>query len=150
MIETDEALVVYENVAWGPGRAELPAGAAEASKLAGIEAARAAELGGAVAVLPRERSSTDFRGRLRDEQDVYLSEAASSGWRLSASGEQADRRKAFGWANAFSVEQGGDARLRFRTPVARYVALALQLVLWLAALQLLLMRLSRARDERTS
>ena len=148
MIETDEALAVYENVAWGPGRAELPAAAVEASKLAGIEAARVAELGGAVAVLPRERSSTDFRGRLRDDQDVYLSEAASSGWQLSAGGDQAVRRKAFGWANAFSVDDGGEARLRFRTPVARYVALALQLLLWLGALRLLMLRIGRARSDR--
>jgi GT2 family glycosyltransferase len=129
-LQADRDVIVYENAAWAPARARLSAVAADASRASGLDAARGAELAGSTPVLPTERSPFRFTGRVNDGDQVLLSEASSPGWQLSSGGQRADRSKAFGWANSYNVGTGGKATLRYHTSPFRYVAIALELVLW--------------------
>jgi hypothetical protein len=78
---------------------------------------------------------------------IYLANAASERWSLTVNGHEAARAKAFGWANEFHVDQGGNATLHFQTPLSRYALLAVQAGLWVFAVRRL--RAWRA-EERAS
>jgi GT2 family glycosyltransferase len=146
-LQSDRDVIVYENAAWAPARARLSPSAGDASRGSGLDAARGAELAGSPPVLPRERSPFRFTGPLRGGDQVLLSEASSPGWQLSAGGERAERSKAFGWANSFSVGRGGRATLRFHTSPFRYVAIVLELVLWGVVVRSLLDQRRRRRNQ---
>lgn len=125
-ITTDESITVYENASWVPGRASLSAAAAEASESSGAEAYRAGGAAG-VPVLRGESGPASYRGTVAANATIHVAEAASPRWRLTVDGEGASRRTSFGWANAFEVDSGGAAELAFRTPLMRWLALALQI-----------------------
>ena len=142
-LQGDDALLVYENAAWVPGRArlrpEVPLdGASDPAIL------RSLELAGSQAVLPEEDPPTRFSGPLADGDRVLLSEASSSGWELRVDGRTAERSRAFGWANAFVSPASGDATLRFRTSPLRYGAVAAELVVWVVVLRHLVRTRRRA------
>jgi GT2 family glycosyltransferase len=146
-VATDPAFLVYENTAWGPGRALLPAGAILPSQQRGPRAAQAAELAGATPVLGIGSPPASFRGQVSDAGYVYLSESASSRWRLAVAGRPTPRQPAFGWASAF-VAPSGPATLTYRTSPARSVEIWFVVALWAAGLFWLLRaprRLPRAR-----
>ena len=143
-LQGDDALLVYENAAWAPGRAKLPPGATAPTTI-GLAALRGVELAGAVPVLPSQRTPTRFSGPLGSGDTVLLSEASSPRWQLRVAGKGAPRAKAFGWANAFASPASGAATLRYRTSVLRFGALAVQLALWVAAVRMLLVGRHRRR-----
>lgn len=129
MIEGDDAVVVYENAAWGPVVQVLPAGAVEASRRSGPDAARTTELVGAAKVLERVRP-TRLEGPWPGPE-LYFAEAFSSRWSFeTAGGASTAHRKAFGWANAWSAPAAPDANLSYSTSPLRYAALVLQIGLW--------------------
>jgi hypothetical protein len=148
-LQADDDVIVYENAAWAPARARLLPNAASASRGSGLDAARGAELAGSKPVLPRERSPFRFTGPLNDGDQILLSEASSPGWQLTVGGHGADRTKAFGWANSYDVGRGGRATLRYHTSPFRYVAIALEVVLWGVALRALLDLRRRRRDAES-
>ena len=84
----------------------------------------------AKAVLPG-RGPISFRGSISGSASVLLSESASPNWQLTVDGSHAARTRAYGWANAYAVDSGGSARLRFRTPLVHLGLVAVQLALWL-------------------
>jgi hypothetical protein len=145
-LQGDQDLVVYENAAWAPHRARISAAATEASRGTGLDAARTAELAGSQPVLPDEHSPFRYTGALGDGDPVLLSEASSPGWQLTVAGRRADRRTAFGWANAFEVGRGGKATLRYHTSPARYIAIAVEIALWFAAIRALREQRRRRRS----
>jgi hypothetical protein len=133
--DVDPAVVLYENAAWAPTRIQLTDGAAEtvarANSLFGP--AIGLDLTQAEAVLTRRT------GRLRHEGEVdvgvvYVAESASGGWRLEVDGREVPRLDALGWANAFEVEEGGSATLRYETSPIRWLAIGAQVLLWAAVL----------------
>lgn len=136
LLETDPALVVFENAQWAPARSILPEGAIAASERSGVGAARGADLAGSTPVLRERRGPTRYEGPLPDGVDVLLSESPSSRWRLDVGGADVRRRDAFGVANAFSVPRAGEASLRFVTSPWRYLSLAIQAALWVVAVRL--------------
>src|SRR5438309_10332277 len=72
-VPSDPSLLVYENAAWGPLRAELaPGTGGGASKSATL----GADLSGARPVLPGRRSQLSFRGPVAGDADVYLADAS--------------------------------------------------------------------------
>ncbi|HEX2850146.1 MAG TPA: glycosyltransferase family 2 protein [Acidimicrobiales bacterium] len=144
-IDSDPALVVYENAAWGPMRAVLPPAAADASRRSGLDAARVAELHGAAPVLPAERGPTTFTGTVPGPSQVYVAEAASSRWHLDVVSRPTPRRTAFGWANAFTVPYEGPGRLHYVTSPLRWLALLVELALWIVAVRIAARRLRRRR-----
>jgi len=86
------------------------------------------------------------KGAVNAGSTVYLGDRTSSHWSLSVDGDDAPRRTAFGWANAFDVGQSGTATLRFKTPITRYALLVLQAVIWALVLRRLW---AWRRDEHT-
>ena len=145
LIETDDALVVYENAAWAPVLAVLPPAAAEGSTRAGPEAARTTELAGAPPAL-RQEGPTRYEGAWPGPE-LLFSEAYSSRWRFDVDGAEARHRKAFGWSNAFAADAGPSATLSYRTSPFRYAALLLQLGLWVGAIRAIVVGLRQRRED---
>ena len=134
-VESDEALLVYENVAWTPGRALLDAAGDEASRRGDARSLGGAGLAGSRPALGAVHSPTSAQGRVPDSSVMFLSETASARWRLGVDGHGVARREAFGWANAFDVDQGGIGRLTYRTSPMRYAAIVVELLFWVAAVR---------------
>lgn len=145
LIQSDDALIVYENEAWVPSPALLPPPAAVATRRSGLHSSGSTDLAGSAPALSPPRSPTRFEGRLSDGDALLLSEAASPRWQLQVSGRTADRTKAFGWANAFWPSTTGPAVLRYRASTARSAALVLEAALWFLAVRTVV-RQRRSRD----
>ncbi len=146
LIETDDALVVYENAAWAPAVSVLPVSAVDASRRAGPEVARTSELAAAPKALART-APTEFRGSWPGPE-LFFSEAFSSRWRFEVDGDEAAHRKAFGWANAYTAPGGSTATLSYDTSPLRFAALLLELGIWVAAIRVVVSGLRRrAADE---
>jgi GT2 family glycosyltransferase len=143
-LEGDESLRLYENAAWLPGRAALSEGGAVASRGRGSDELLAADLGGSMPVLPARRSDTRFTGPVEGGREIFHSAASSSRWELQVDGDTAPRRTAFGWANAYTVDAGGPATLRYRTSPLRWAAIAIEVGLWAVVVRALV----RRRRER--
>jgi len=132
-IETEDAVVLFENAAWIPSRAELPGGTLVSGGLVG---AASADLGGTASVLPDGNDSvpTRFSGDVEVGTRVLLAESPSSGWGLKLEGgELAPREEAFGVANAWDIEAGGAATLAYRSPVWQWAIVVGQIVMWALA-----------------
>ena len=147
-LQGDDALLVYENAAWAPGRARLAPNISTESGRYGLAGYRGLVLAGSPPVLPDERSPTRFSGPLGADDRVLLSEGSSSRWQLRAGGRSAPRTEAFGWANAFTSPADGDATLRYRTPVVRYGALALEVGVWVLVVRHLVRSRRRPDGDR--
>ena len=133
LLPSDPALAVYENVAWGPGRAEVPDAVAGRIPRA-LEAG--ADLTGGQPVLGGS-GPVRFSGPLPGPGTVLASEAPSGRWELTVRGRTAERADAFGVANAFTSDQAGAARLRYRTPLWRWALALVPFLLWGGAASLL-------------
>jgi GT2 family glycosyltransferase len=141
----DQSLTVYDNVAWAPERYVLPVASAAPSHSGTPEAAEAAPLAGSQPVLTGNGPDW-YSGVLPGGRDVIVSATGDRAWALSVDGHVAPRRPAFGWAMAFAVPgSGGRAQLRYGTPSVRYLELAGQVVVWLAALAFFALGRSRRR-----
>jgi hypothetical protein len=137
LLPSDPASVIYENIAWGPGRAIVaPAVSGGAANLP-EQLGRGADLNGGTPVLAGN-GPVQFEGPLDAAGQVLVSESPSAQWELSAGGHGAPRQTAFGVANGYTVSQPGKAVLNYRTPLIRYGALILELALWVLAIRLAL------------
>jgi len=135
-IDVDSAVVIYRNTAFVPGRAVVDD--PDLLDAAGPDDLRTLDLADAARPALRERGDDGVAvGELDDDVTLYQSAAGSSRWVLEVDGRRISPRPAFGWANAFRVDEGGRAELRYDTPFARRAVLVLQVVLWAAAIWLL-------------
>lgn len=136
-INVNPAVTLYENSAWIPTRALLPEsgvgdmGPGPVSPREALAAEAATDFGDATAALGDTRGPSTYRGPVDGQGELYLASGPTSGWRLSVDGEEAPRRTAFGWANAFDLPRGGTATLSYDTPVTRYLLLFVQAALWI-------------------
>jgi len=131
----DPHVQVFRNVAWAPVRTALSPKAAPAARGGPFfDVVAGTDLTGSPPVLAGDAGRTTARGPLADNTTVYVANASSPHWQLTVDGRAAPRTKAFGWANSFAVDRGGNATLRFDTPIQRYGLLAVQVLLWVAAL----------------
>ena len=133
LLPSDPALDVYENVSWGPGRAEVP-DAVVARIPGGIDAG--ADLSGGVPVL-RAHGPVTFSGPLPAPGTVFLSESPSGRWQLTVGGKSAPRTTALGVANAFTTGQAGSTHVRYRTPPLRWALALVPFLLWGGAVAML-------------
>ncbi|MDQ3679018.1 MAG: glycosyltransferase [Actinomycetota bacterium] len=133
-LKGDSSLRVYENAAWAPGRALLGPEQAQASRQSSLESVASVNLSGSRFALPEQRSRARYRGPVQQGDVVFLSEASSRRWQLRVGGRAADRTEAFGWANAFTAPASGPATLRYHPSFWRYLVIAVQVILWLAAI----------------
>ncbi|MCU1449900.1 MAG: hypothetical protein JWP02_2070, partial [Acidimicrobiales bacterium] len=141
-LPSDPALVVYENTAWGPLRA------AASGPVAGQLGPRSsgADLSETRPVLPGHRAQARYRGPVPAQNEVLVSEA-SGHWSLTVAGHSAPRQRAFGWANQYRSGGGGRATLSYATPLLRYLAVLVELVVWIAVLRALIRSRRRRREH---
>ncbi len=133
LLPADATLAVYENTAWGPGRALVPdalAGGLPAPLGAG------ADLAGGTAILG-EGGPVKFEGDVPATGTALLAESPSPRWSLEVDGQGVPRARAYGVANAFDVERSGSGTLRYKTPILRYALVLLQLALWIGLIRYL-------------
>jgi hypothetical protein len=141
LLPSDPSLDVYENVSWGPVRAELPDSLTATGPLpARLDAG--ADLSGSQPVLGG-RGPVSFAGQLPAPGTVLLSEAPSGRWQLTVGGQSVAPAKAFGVANAFTTGRTGSAHVRYRTPLWRWPLALVPFLLWGGAVSVL--RRSRRR-----
>jgi hypothetical protein len=91
-------------------------------------------MAGSDQVLPHVRGPLSFSGSVVSGQELLFGEAASSRWKLTVDGETQAHHTAFGFANGYTVGSDGSAQLRYRTPVTRYLVVAIELALWVLAI----------------
>ena len=132
-IETEDAVVLFENAAWLPMRSELPGGTLLDG---GLVNAASTDLSGSASVLPDGDRAVPLKysGGVEGGTRVLLAESPSAGWRLNVEGRPAAaREEAFGIANVWDVEIAGEARLSYRSPVWQWLVIAAQAAMWLLA-----------------
>jgi hypothetical protein len=119
-LDSEPGIALYENEAWVPVRAAVPAGTAVPSRSSdpvrdslSVDLSRARGLGsGAV-----------------DPGTILLGEAYSSSWTASAGGRTLHHRRAFGWANGWSLEQRAPVTISYERQWVRWLGVLLQLAL---------------------
>jgi hypothetical protein len=134
-LPSDPALVVYENTAWGPLRSAITAVP---------EGGLGTDLSDARPVLPGRRVQPRYRGTVPAGNDVLVSEA-SGHWSLDVAGHSAPRQRSFGWANRYDAGAGGRATLTYRTPFLRYLAVLVELAVWVLVVRAVLRARRRER-----
>ena len=132
-IDRPAGIHLYENEAYTAERAQFDSDTIpdEGGLLGGLEV----DLSDGEPVLLHDDGEANWQGEL-SEGELFHSMASSPRWELDVAGRGAPRLKAFGWANVYEIDQGGEATLRYRTPVLRYVMLGIQALAWLWALRI--------------
>lgn len=130
---------VFENAAWAPARAVLPARAAGVAKAPPAEALRLVQSTELSAAAPTLRGGASARAAVPAGSEVYVSATRSGGWSLAAGGRTLRPRPAFGWAMSFEVPTaaaGGPvlARLAYGAPAGLRAGQVIEIILWAAAL----------------
>ena len=131
-IDTNVSLLVFENEAWVPGRAQLPAEAEGPALDKKADVATVDLSGGQPVLAPTKPGSLRSTGDV-EAGEVLVAEAPSGAWQLKVGGRSAQRHPAFG-VLGFTVAAPGSATLQLRTPLVHRLAVLVQLLLWLAAL----------------
>ncbi|MEJ7583090.1 MAG: hypothetical protein WKF43_03190, partial [Acidimicrobiales bacterium] len=144
-IESDSALVVYRNTTWVGTAMQLPDGSEPGDRFTD---ALQEDLASWRPALQR-RSATERDGRVLRPGSLLLADASSSRWRLQSDGADVERPVAYGWANAFAVQDVGPVHVRYDTPTLRFLLCGLQVLLWLVALLLLRRTSGRGRPRRS-
>jgi GT2 family glycosyltransferase len=138
-LDAPAGLTVYRNQAAPPMRSSLPS-SVELPTGGGGASGLTLDLSGATGVLPDEDGRLRWSGPLDGDATVLLSSSSSDRWALEVDGDDVARTKPFGWATGFEVEGSGEGTLRFRTPLVRYGAVAIQAIAWLWLLRVLARR----------
>ncbi|HET6793836.1 MAG TPA: hypothetical protein VFH45_05310, partial [Acidimicrobiales bacterium] len=132
-VDLDPLLAVYEDVAWAPTRATLPAPALAAARRSGPSGGLAVDLSTTTPALTDRTGASSFGGVVAPA-GLFWS-ASPAGWSLSEGGSAPVRgRPAFGWATVFPVVGSSSARLVFDTGAGRPVQLAVEGLLWAATI----------------
>ncbi len=142
-------LEIYENSAWLPTTSLLSGATAEASTTAGIEALLRANLTEAVPIMA---GADQFEPSVADVTPgvVQLGVPFDEHWTLSLDGDPVEARRSFGISTAFDVATAGRAELRYDSPSSRSLLIAMQVLLWVAAIFIALkIRVPRGRRINT-
>jgi hypothetical protein len=148
-LDVARGIAVYRNAAFGPVRAQLPAGTAYPTEGAGLADRTVPGLAGAPTALADQRGFQSFAGSLAQDSSVYLGSASTSRWHLRVDGTEAPRQEVLGWANAFAAPAGQEATLTYDTARWRLPALIGQAAFWVGLLLYLFrtrVRIEEARD----
>ncbi|MFM8826554.1 MAG: glycosyltransferase [Actinomycetota bacterium] len=145
-------LAIFENSTWLPVASLLTPAAAEASRLAGAESMIAADLGGAVPVMPgvtARRSATAVTG----PGVLHLAVPYTDRWQVEVSGAGATRgaatSPAFGLTNAVELDGESTVTLSMRTSWLRTLVTLLQISLWAVVVWFSVPRRRRRRRRDT-
>jgi GT2 family glycosyltransferase len=146
-VVSQSGITVYENADWIPMRAELPAASGKGA--AGPDTSMPPPLGSAPGtpivaglrpVLPGPAAASSYQGPLVPGT-VLAALAPASRWALTApKGQVLSSSQSFGWAARYTVTSSGTGTLRFTTDLWTPLGVAFQIVVWLAALGVLVRR----------
>jgi GT2 family glycosyltransferase len=125
----DPSGVVYENDAWIPMHASVPANAT-GLPLDSNDPASATLRSNATGVQGVDVS--DGTTPPIGPGTLLWSEAANSGWKASAQGKSATRRDAFGWTNAFALDAKAPVHVHYDGRIAATLAWLLEVAAWIA------------------
>ncbi len=139
-LPVNPAYVVYRNEAALPARVALAPGAGERGTFDVV----ADDVTGARPVLEERAGRTRWTGTIEAGSRVLHSATADDGWELLVDGRPVPSTKAFGWAQAFEPDVGGEAVLRYDTSPLRYGVVAFQALFWLLAVRFALRARRRA------
>ncbi len=121
-VRLDPGLVLYRNTAALPLRSAYPGGVTD-------------DPADARPVLGDDVGPRTARGSVPDDATVVQASTASDHWHLRVEGTgEVEHGSAYGWADSFTVDDGGAARLAYRTPLAVRALVAGQVALWLLVL----------------
>lgn len=134
-LDLPAGLRVYANQAAAPLRGVTTDGALVADG-GGIADAVERDLASLEPALLDEAGASTWTGEVPDASVVYAAVAHSDRWRLTVDGQAAASTTPFGWATAFTVEDGGAARLEYETPPLRYLVLLVQALAWAVVLRI--------------
>ncbi len=126
-------LEAFENRAWVPKQAQLDVTVAGASDAAGAEVLVRSDLSASTPLF----IGVDQLDSATDEVStgvVHLGIPFDDGWALSVDGTSVEPRRAFGETTAYDVASPGVASLSYETSTLRWLAVAAQTLLWLAAI----------------
>jgi GT2 family glycosyltransferase len=143
VLNVDPNYTVYQNAAWAPGQALLPAAAvplAKAPAASGARQLQQTDLSGATPFTP---------GPLPAGSTVYVAATRQPSWRLHVGSTSVAPQPAFGWAMSFTVPSGATGPARLATPAASGLR-AGQVVgvfLWLVAIAIAAIDLRRRRAQ---
>jgi GT2 family glycosyltransferase len=126
-------LETFENRAWIPTYAQLDDAGIAASDSAGAEVLVRTDLSASAPLFvgadPLEATTDDVTAGV-----VHLGLPFDERWSLSVDGTTIEPRRAFGETTAFDVPTSGVGELRYEDSVLRWLAVAAQVALWLAAI----------------
>ena len=123
-LQLNSAAVVYRNDAWIPFAAEVatrPAG-----DLRALDPAAAKPL--------QAIGQRVYRGDATARSTIHVAEAFSPNWQATVNGKVLAHDIGFGWANRFTVDEGGTVTVRYNTPNRRRLINLAQLSAWSAVL----------------
>ena len=124
---------VFENRAWLPTRAQLDDAGVVASDAAGAEVLVGTDLSDSVPVFvgadQLDASTDDVAAGV-----VHIGIPFDENWSLAVGGTSIDPRRAFGETTAYDIPAGGVGELRYDSSTLRWLAVAVQVLLWLAAI----------------
>lgn len=121
-LEGPPGLELYENRAWIPGAAALPA--------VQVPRGEADPVGPPVDAA----EARPVRDGVRVPAGAILwSQSYDESWRATSGGETLPHRRAFGWANGYTLDRPGDVSFAYGNQWIRYPALLIQLALGFGA-----------------
>ena len=126
-------LEAFENRAWVPKQAQLDAAGSEASDAAGAEVLVRTDLSASTPLFIGAQQLDETTDEVAAGV-VHLGIPFDDGWTLSVDGSTIEPRRAFGETTAYDVAAGGVGSLRYETSAVRWLAVAAQTLLWLAAI----------------
>lgn len=132
-VDTDASIAVYENVAWIPKYSMLPPAGIVASHNGDRYSAQAVDMSGAPSVFhaPGASPSTSSFSGTVSQEELYVSEAASGGWRVMVDGKKLKPQAGFAWAQTYAFPAQADAKLVFTAPRRVLMAQILCALLWI-------------------
>lgn len=132
-LSVSESLYIYDNAAFSPEVAELPAGTLDDSG-DDLAAMLSADLSDGQAVLPDGRRFAEGIGELDAESQLYVARTRDANWTLTVAGQEVVQEATFGWATRADTGEGGAATLAYSPPLTRSLAVILQILALLAAI----------------
>jgi GT2 family glycosyltransferase len=138
-LNAPSGLVLYENTAWVPERAEIRGAAADRVPTGAVDPSRSAlqtDLSAAAVPLGRAPVAPGT---------ALLGQAHDGDWKATAGGHSLGHDRAFGWANSFTVPQRSSVSLTFDGQSAHDLLLLAGAAPWLVLLAL--WWLGRRRDR---
>ncbi len=144
-IEAEDSVILYQNAAWIPAQSSLEGGTLLEG---GLDEATAADLSGAVPAFADQGGTLSFRGELEAGTRLLLAESPSSNWVMNSGSGQPNREAAFGVANVWDVEVGGETHLRYRSPLWYWAWVIAQALVWAASIRWIWRHWRRRRGER--